>query len=731
MPVKSRSTTKVQAGPVSCDMALSGPGLVLDADAFTVPTVLGTAAPGLSLTGGYRAGHSALLSPDQDVLLVVGGQILQADDTAAVDAWRTCWPLLEGFHFRLGLWFLPSGQLLQSTAMQGGSVCWPGQSATAVLWDVPPPPPASEKTSMLNNNVSGVPELPSPCGEKAAVITAPTSEKPAVVVNATPPPATAHLKRSASRKKLGAPPLAAKAAEKVAPETASAPPAPPPSPPQPDPPPAWMSVSPTEVVVVGGWDGVKRLATVMSYSTGVTPPDASPLDLDYFSSLPTVTELPQLPALSHHTATIVRDRLYVYGGNTLQGCSDALFVVDGGHLQHAYEEQQTRLLVENSRQFGNPALARNARLGAALPPKELTNVLESAREGRPTSSSWSCGRVQWPPVQEEPAITSVSEGATAVRSSTSNMGNSANRSPPRAIIVPRPAPRSSHCACCLYNRFLIIFGGRQLVLPEAGGSAGHFHSTGHGSAAKAAPKKAPKPKRGGSRGKGYTVVDEGPHPALALLNDVAAFDCEEQMWVQVRITGGEAPAPRYGAAMCTILPEGLPPNLTREIVLHGGIGAGEEPLQDMWVLSAVATGGVGKNGAVKTLLEEDPRCGAPTLQMRWVRVRTERHDAAPTDGPEVAHGVLPSLGVATAAAGTVTSSVGSAEVVKPSPILARALHALVCTRSREVYVVGGVPGVGSDPPPLTCVKLPSLAVATEVPIPQAGKRRNSGSARRR
>ncbi|CAD2220464.1 hypothetical protein AGDE_16869 [Angomonas deanei] len=477
-------------------------------------------------------------------------------------------------------------------------------------------------------------------------------------------------------------------------------------------------VGPAEVCVIGGWNGVKRLSHVVEYVLDV--PDSN----HNGATLPVVKSLP-LPPVTNHSLTNVKGKLYLFGGETADGTSNQLYLLENTKLQKCYEvnqpntagpmRSQTSLLasvtpfhnVSNNHTFGDHSnLDSYPDLPTALnlPGWTCTSVGGHPPQPNALTAPTSLMNSRGPSPSSRPATATLPTVVPVSRKQSSTVQEEATLT--QVIqVVPPPPPRAGHAAAVLGNRFLIFVGGKQLVMP---------------SAAAAVPGKGGKKSTKGGKKGGEAEEEAGEYPKVKLLSDVVAFDTEGGWWVQVKVTGGEAPCARHGAALCTLPVEppassGNPNNtstsrvnhlsgglsttaqswltgaaLPRELLLHGGRDEHGKVCQDAWVLHCTTRG--------SALLDTDPESNVPVLPLRWVRVRAER-PVTPISIPVVAE--QPSAKKSASRQGKTkksgsnssTSSVTPAAALQPiekvSLLPARAGHSLVPVAHREVWIVGG------------------------------------------
>lgn len=648
---------------------------------------------------------------------------------------RTDFPLLECFRIRSGTWFIPNGERKRSSACKG-LIRWPTQSGALVAWGSsagnPGNPGATWDTDSLTGPLhTGKPPLPTGPGSQTATPVRPTAPGPAPTGSGrtgsrnTSPAATPDRRGGPGSPSTAAAPAAVPATTTPTPTPVATPPM---GQLREDSPARGVGLpdisllttrqrskwdGPSSVFVLGGWDGVRRLSTLLDYNVsnpsrqqeGQLQPscsqhrrlggtsttaldDAAELVL---TSIPQVVDLPVLPPITHATATLVKDRWYVFGGNTVSGALDDLYVVESSRLREAVLESQRVgdflggvSLGDNGLWGGAGGNAMSARRGSR---QRTSQVAHAAQVQLP--SGWDCKPISGSAYVAMGVNTANSSSSplrdsdvygdhevSAVfsansRATPSNFGGTASMmigasnpvtAAPMVPIkntLPGPAPRSSHAAVALHGRYLIIFGGRQLVLPHAE-PAGRSRS-------KSVQRKAPVAKKGGKEGKeGHKggkgnkapppPVDEDEEmlPTLKLLDDLAVFDTEIRGWVQVRVIGSDHPPARYSAAMCVVPPppsaNAVPPTSShafeslqevsvaslnfqphrrdgssngsaslgpKEVVLHGGFGEKDVILSDMWILQAI---GKGQGGS---LVEVDATSGVPTMRVRWIRVQRE------------------------------------------------------------------------------------------------------------
>lgn len=783
-------------GLEECDftsMALAAAG---EAEAGSAPChAAGGASPGPGLT------------PSDDSLHDVGGRGAAVDVPAQ---WRTPFPFVECFDIERGVWFVPEGQTRRSAAVGGGAMRWPTQAAAVVLWEGEPRalPGALARSAgaKARSRACGTPgpaaatDCDSPRddggGEHADV---------AVVAAAAPPPPKPQPRRrkvspstfdrltytspnrtprKRGHKDDGGGPIAdvpngdggataanmdknvpytpvgfgmaphggsfenLRGASAAGSGTGTAPPESAQSPAASTVPAAVAVRPPAEVLLLGGWDGAERLATLLTYYTGDIPTGSSDTDVAAAYTLPEVSALAAFPAVCHHSCTSVKGVVYCFGGNTLAGCVNDLWALDSAQLRAAHlrelEAQLQRQQQDLRDRKASSVAARSFAMGASISPvshrnEELQQAILLSRvqaaaakatipgcdtgagsaHGRAAvataaaAGGWQCDRVLWPPAAAPPTPPSEPDQSTTSATVSVTAPSDPAHPPPAEcdprLLPPAPPARSSHAAGCLGGRFLVIFGGRQLILPVDSNAVDSKGKRGGKSAAGKRPPPAAKPAAAAAKGKkaGKNAAsapptasweeDETALPQLLLLDDVAVFDTETRRWLQATVSGGEAPAARYGAATCALPAANGGPSA--ELLVHGGVGAGGEVLGDAWILTAAAppsvtaavdaahaasgspsgnakrkTGGPAAKGGrsasrggpaaatrilgnVQQLLavETDPETGAPSLFLRWVRVDL-------------------------ASAGTDATQRLQRR---------RARHALVATQYRELFIIGG------------------------------------------
>nr|CCC53948.1 conserved hypothetical protein [Trypanosoma vivax Y486] len=132
----------------------------------------------------------------------------------------------------------------------------------------------------------------------------------------------------------------------------------------------------------------------------------------------------------------------------------------------------------------------------------------------------------------------------------------AKESPGREDVNNRPLPRSSHVAGLLLDRYIVVYGGRNLQMSS-----------------KTVAGKNKKPMKKLDPKSAITVTPM----SFDFCNDVAVYSVEAGRWVAPCINvGPSGPAPRYGHAACVLS--------SKELLIHGGIGAGGKVLSDAWIL---------------------------------------------------------------------------------------------------------------------------------------------------
>lgn len=630
------------------------------------------------------------------------------------DEYRSCFPLVECFDIASRSWFIPKGERRRA-AVNNGVVRWPTQGGVVVQWGSRARPAHYDGSPAVNSSTTEAKK-----GGKAQDTTTGGWKKD------LPTPMS----------------LTVKHGNESLPED-----------------------GPSSVWVIGGWDGSHRLSTVLEYNVSAkvqlpegggatTAEEKAALERAelVISSIPQVSEL-HLTPFSHGSVTLIKNRCYIFGGNTVHGATDDLYVAenarpaaDATYSTPFYGEQVGRL------GFGDTSLPASTTPGpSGLHPVFDPNCLElsswdcrpvsGAATLHPRSSPWTeaaksnsapvstpgLGAKELGQATPDPNFSSsallpnrVSPPmlGSAIQNMTMSSGNLMPFSPSAAAqpvvlnTLPGPIPRSSHAAVALQDRYLVIFGGRQLILPP---EAGIERSRSKSLPRSKAPPSGKKPKekggiRGNSKGRGRSnsVVDEDEDmlPTLQLLNDLAVYDSELRGWVRVKITG-ESPPPRYAAAMCElpITNERSPTVSTakhfgdysvttndmasfsaamrstqqqpvilgpRDMVLHGGYGENEVILSDMWILQAT---GKGLNGS---LIEVDAETGVPTMPFRWIRV-------LPDEGPPSR---VPSPAAVEGSGAERVSPHERKRFVPQFP--SRAQHAIVATTQSEVFILGGV-----------------------------------------
>eukprot|EP00796_Vickermania_ingenoplastis_P012038 gene12038-8291_t len=521
---------------------------------------------------------------------------------------------------------------------------------------------------------------------------------------------------------------------------------------------------PATVWVAGGWDGRRRLSTIFDYNVSNVAASDDPTFSNELirTSIPQITDIPQLSPFSHASATLVKDRWFIFGGNGINGCTDDLYLIESSRLRDAADLRAGDFIgtadtaatpmsaswtkarhTNTPNLFGSPNLRSIHALWDCRPVSgaAYTSMVAAA----PSSSLLRDSDVTPSDHADVSATFSATSRATPSQMTLgpSALGGALNSAPTVVIThtLPGPAPRSSHSAVAFQNRFLVLFGGRQLVLP-------HAEQAGRGRQKSASSKRAParkgtKEKEGkGSKGSKAPPPpvdeDEDMLPSVKVLNDLAVYDTELKGWVQVRVVGSDSPVGRYGAAMA-LVPPAAPANVSsthvfesaqessvgslsfqpashrreanagstgakesREMVLHGGFSESGDILNDLWVLQAI---GKGQGGAV---IEVDAS-GTPTLPVRWIRVMPESgiesaSNSAVGSGAHASRNPSPLLPAAE------TPSV-SPPIATPEPVVqdypARAQHTLTVTSAREVYIIGGVQPFAS--------RLPALSPSSQTP----------------
>ncbi|CCW64605.1 unnamed protein product [Phytomonas sp. EM1] len=368
---------------------------------------------------------------------------------------------------------------------------------------------------------------------------------------------------------------------------------------------------PTLVCAVGGWDGQRRFASMRLYAE-----ETAKGSCEASTSVPGVSILPfpeSIPPISGHSCTVVGGKLYVFGGTTLHGCSNT---VHGLTIASSSPDWAQTCM--------NPGDPAGFDVAALTLVKEVAPVREIAIQGSSATSS--------------------EEKKTTER-------------------IPDPAPRSAHASCCLDDRILLFFGGRRLVLEDRPNPTKRHGLNNARSKTKS------------NSGRTYTraggaIPEEQPFGNfhLELFNDVIVYNTETRCWLPVQLTGGAAPCPRYGAAICSL------PGLGREgegsikeILVHGGVDAAGKILSDAWILhSKKLSSGKETKIDMLALAAEAGRKTEP-LQFVWVRLNL----------------IPPPLT-------TVTPSSPQNQLALE---LGRAYHTAVViahhTRVREVLLVGG------------------------------------------
>lgn len=664
---------------------------------------------------------------------------------------KTDFPLVECFRIHSSSWYIPAGEQRRAAAC-GGVIRWPTQSGLLVAWQGVPATGAALPSEIPPSR----PPLPIPLSSAQETATPTTSRG----VKTTSDSPLKDLPR-------GNPPV-----EPARPASA------------PLNQKKWEG--PASVFVVGGWDGRRRLSTIFDYNISSMEPsaeDANNSEL-VLGSIPQVTDLVSLPPLSNATATFVKDRWFVFGGNTVNGCTDDLYLIESSRLREAAEAQSTDNTGENSPWGSSKTKA------VAVTNQNASVVWECHPiSGADYAAMFALGGGTNVPSRETEGLSereaSTTLSANNSRGSPSNftvtgpsimgtLGSGQNSAPPTINNqLPGPPPRSSHSATAFQGRYIVFFGGRQLVLP-------HPEPPGRGRS-KSVQKKPPPPRKGkekdgkGKGAKGPIVpVDEDEEmlPTLKLLSDVSMYDTEIKGWVQVRVVGSDLPPPRYAAAMCVVPPplpahpptanafESIQPEVSvasmsfrqrregnahggsgasRELVMHGGFGEQDTILSDLWILQFT---GKGQGGSI---VEVDASSGIPTAPVRWIRVTPETIPVSPSNSTGAAstaqanssRNLSPGLPA-------VDSSVhqGPDSITVDFP--PRAQHAIVATSNRDIFILGGVqpyayaaqnampslqphassvapelhlkPCVTSDKTEVVKITVPTLESVVEVPI---------------
>ena len=413
---------------------------------------------------------------------------------------------------------------------------------------------------------------------------------------------------------------------------------------------------PVRAFVDGGWAAGRRLAGTVAFVPASQDADAS-------STLLALSTSCDRTRRSHHSVTEVQGVRYRFGGETQEGTVAALEPLEEAALPSPH--------AKDSRQNSSHASSNNTANGEMSTKTAAAESPPSPRLGSPPARPPS----SVPQQQQQQQV---------------------------------PPPRAVHGACCLCQRYLLIFGGRRVDLHGGGADSGRTRSPsgkersispGKASVAgKAAARAAAVSKRGAPADKGGDTSTATSAAGVAVLTahrDVAVYDTRLRAWLPVRVTGGSGPCARYAAAF-TAVPTSTSAGVAaamnhREALLLGGIDAAGQTCADAWLLQILS----GADGE----LANAPAANAgtlPVVTVRWVRLS------------------LPSGFNALAGAHAATP-VGS--------LFARHHAAAVVSSQRIAYVVGGCSGDSSTAaaalPHVYTLALPHLT-STTVRVDDAG-----------
>lgn len=445
-------------------------------------------------------------------------------------------------------------------------------------------------------------------------------------------------------------------------------------------------------------------------------------------------------AVCWHSATVIRSRVYAFGGETQKGTIGKLrllpFAAPSRPATRESFLSYGRQRPAGSLQLSDAGVSREMELNPAV----IDGVAVAAL---PPFSGLSPAALQQ---QQQQQL----------------------QSP--LTLLPPPPPRASHAACSLCDRYLVIFGGRRLrfvdgdfndgdaATPRTASSSRKGPKTASGGASPAGRQsRSPAAKRRQQSQAGAGEAAAVQCPIFSLYNDVSVFDVEAQQWLAVVVTGsGGVPSPRYGAAVAAV-PSSISSGLQRDIVVIGGLGERGEVLAEAWVLQCVsgsgrrlhdAADGVGGAATLSTAaapfaasVSTTSAAGSlPTrpsvIQFRWVRLMSMAAQEAEVVAEAVPEAVAAaagsqadaSQGAATSAATAATSTTAPVPAVPESgprkecklSWLQRHHAAVAVTDDRVVYVSGGLnaEGTAASPDIFWC-RLPAIADQSLRPVPPA------------
>ncbi|KPI85663.1 hypothetical protein ABL78_5284 [Leptomonas seymouri] len=266
-----------------------------------------------------------------------------------------------------------------------------------------------------------------------------------------------------------------------------------------------------------------------------------------------------------------------------------------------------------------------------------------------------------------------------------------------------PPPRAAHSACCLCQRFLVVFGGRRVNWqddgtdatrgPSPSGREGRGAGNGLGKGAstgKAASRATSVNRRGAPGGKGTdnhnhsSGADAVSTAVLTVHKDVAVYDTRLKLWLPVHIAGGPGPCARYAAAVAAVPTPASSSsgNLVnhREVLVVGGLDAGGQVCSDAWLLQ-ILSGAESELAEMPSSARKESKAAhantpaLPVVTARWVRLN------------------LPSGLTSTALPNSDRSSPVSVNSLSSptalSTVFARHHAAAVVSSQRIAYVVGG------------------------------------------
>jgi hypothetical protein len=436
---------------------------------------------------------------------------------------------------------------------------------------------------------------------------------------------------------------------------------------------------PTHAWVDGGWGNGHRLAYRQAFVlVGDSYVEPSRADRAAIAA-----------TRSHHTVTAVQGVRYRFGGEMQDGTVAALERV---------EADAPTVPLTPLPEGESDGISRTA---AAVAPHNSTATSDSPPPARPESSA------------------SAYDGTPMPASPSPQPQQQQQQAPP---------PRAAHGACCLCQRYLIVFGGRRVDLQDdgvdaarapsssgkaGGGSGGRV--TGSAGKASAASKAATSAsKRGAPAGKGGDGSGSGTDATsttattavLTALKDVAVYDTRLAVWLPVVITGGPGPRPRYAAAVAAV-PSSTSPIVAgsavqhREVLVVGGLDGSGQVCDDAWLLqilsgadseladapdnnTAAAGGGAAskEGGSAATATSAG---SLPVVTARWVRLNL------PSNFASIAASSVNSSLLASPAA----AAAGASPAVALS-VLARHHAAAVVSHQRIAYVVGGCGMAGAS-----------------------------------